>query len=167
MAQTEVITQTYIVKTPGVVGGRARLEGTRVDVATIVAVFHSGASVEEIAAGFDHPGVTPARVHAALAYYYDHQEEIDSYLMEIEAEFQKGSKLDRARRMEMGLGANDNYLTSKEAAAKLSLDHESRRVAQLCRDGILDCQKVGRDWRISQRSVDLYAKSDRKPGRKG
>ena len=45
-------------------------------------------SVEEMCE--DHPYLKPAEAHAALAYYYDHKEEIDS---EIEAELEAAKQL--------------------------------------------------------------------------
>jgi uncharacterized protein (DUF433 family) len=71
-----VLTQ-HITKTAGVCGGRACIAGHRIRVMDIVG-WHErrGYSVAQIVAMF--PGVTPADVHAALAYYYDNREEIDS-----------------------------------------------------------------------------------------
>jgi len=73
----------HIVKTPGTVGGRARLVGHRIRVMDIV-VWHEmrGYSPDEIAAMF--PGITLADVHAALTYYFDHRPEIESELREDE-----------------------------------------------------------------------------------
>src|SRR6516165_10218813 len=66
-----------IVKTPGVCGGRACINGHRIRVADIV-VWHEkrGYCPEEIVAMF--PGITLAVVHAALAYYFDNREEIEA-----------------------------------------------------------------------------------------
>ena len=66
----------HVVKTPGVVGGRARVAGTRVAVADIVASRDAnGWTAEEIVR--EIPVLTLADVHAALAYYYDHTAEIE------------------------------------------------------------------------------------------
>ena len=61
--------------TPGVAGGKPRLAGHRITVQNI-ALWHEwmGRSVDEIATEYD---LTLADVHAALAYYYAHQGEID------------------------------------------------------------------------------------------
>jgi uncharacterized protein (DUF433 family) len=69
--------------TPGVRGGKPRLAGTRITV-TDVAIMHLklGQSVYEIAAEYNLP---LAGVHAALAYYYDHQVEIEQQLEEDDA----------------------------------------------------------------------------------
>jgi uncharacterized protein (DUF433 family) len=67
----------HIEKTPGVVGGKARIAGHRIRVLDIVAWHEKqGKSPDEIVALF--PGITLADVHAALAYYFDHREEIES-----------------------------------------------------------------------------------------
>jgi len=56
-------------------GGRARVRGTRITVDDVVIMHrHLGQPVEEIAAKYQ---LTRAAVHAALAYYFDHQDEID------------------------------------------------------------------------------------------
>ncbi len=70
-----VVTQ-HITKTPGVCGGRACIAGHRIRVQDIV-VWHEkrGHSVAQIVEMF--PGITKADVHAALAYYFDHLEEIE------------------------------------------------------------------------------------------
>jgi uncharacterized protein (DUF433 family) len=79
----DVITQ-HIEKTPGIVGGKARIAGHRIRVMDIV-VWHEkrAMSPDEIVAMF--PGITLADVHAALAYYFDYREEI-------EAEFRKDAE---------------------------------------------------------------------------
>jgi uncharacterized protein (DUF433 family) len=68
---------TSIVCTPGVCGGKPRIAGHRIKVAQ-VAVWHDRAhlSPDEIVA--QHPGLTLADVYAALVYYHDHRDEIDS-----------------------------------------------------------------------------------------
>jgi uncharacterized protein (DUF433 family) len=69
--------------TPGVAGGKPRIAGHRITVQDIV-TWHEmlGRSVDEIST--DH-GLSPAEVHAALAYYFDHREEIDTVMRESEA----------------------------------------------------------------------------------
>src|SRR5947209_5601353 len=67
----------HITKTPGICGGRARIEGHRIRVLDIV-VWHEkrGFSPDEIVDLF--PGITLADVYAALAYYFDNREEIEA-----------------------------------------------------------------------------------------
>ncbi|MBI1899696.1 MAG: DUF433 domain-containing protein [Planctomycetia bacterium] len=59
-------------------GGQPVVAGTRIRVATVLACYRQGMSVEEIVQQYAH--LKPADVHDALAYAYDHIEEIDSAL---------------------------------------------------------------------------------------
>jgi uncharacterized protein (DUF433 family) len=71
-----------ITRTPGVCGGKACIAGHRVRVLDIVAWNeHQGMTPDEIVSHV--PTITLADVHAALAYYFDHVEEIQQ---EIRAE---------------------------------------------------------------------------------
>src|SRR5205809_826573 len=64
-----------IVKTPGTCGGRARIAGHRVRVQDIVIWYeHQGMTPDEIVSHI--PSITLADVHSALAYYFDHVQEI-------------------------------------------------------------------------------------------
>src|SRR4051794_12393844 len=59
--------------------GRAFVKGTNIKVIEIAADYLAhGSSVEEMALQLSH--LTPAQIHAALAYYYDHQRELDAEL---------------------------------------------------------------------------------------
>lgn len=66
----------HIEITPGVCGGKPRIAGHRITVQN-VAIWHErlGRGADEIAADYD---LTLAEVYAALAYYFDHREEIDA-----------------------------------------------------------------------------------------
>ena len=65
----------HIECSPGIAGGKPRIAGHRITVQNIV-IWHDrlGMSADEIACEYD---LTLADVHAALAYYFDHREEID------------------------------------------------------------------------------------------
>src|SRR5438445_13564778 len=78
MADASTNTQyAYIVRTPGVVGGEARIAGHRIRVRDIVAARDlGGLTPEEIAASV-YPELTLAEVYSALAYYEDHRGEIE------------------------------------------------------------------------------------------
>ena len=71
---------SHIEITPGVMGGKPRIAGRRITVQDIV-IWHDrlGRSADEIATEYD---LTLADVHAALAYYFDHREEIDRAMKE-------------------------------------------------------------------------------------
>jgi uncharacterized protein (DUF433 family) len=64
--------------TPGVRGGRPRIAGRRITVDDVVIMhLRLGQSIEEIVAKYK---LSFADVHAALAYYYDHKEEVDGLI---------------------------------------------------------------------------------------
>jgi len=70
-----VIPNEHIVKTPDTCGGRARIAGHRVRVQDIVIWSeHRGMTPDEIVSNI--PTITLADVHSALAYYFDHLQEI-------------------------------------------------------------------------------------------
>lgn len=73
----------HIEVTPGIVGGKPRINGHRITVQNIV-VWHErqGKSVDEICNEHD---LGLADVYAALAYYFDHREAIDRNIEESEA----------------------------------------------------------------------------------
>ncbi len=66
----------YIIRTPDVRGGHARIEGTRVTVHDVVGLLQTGETVDSVIAQC-FPGVTRAQVYECLAYYEDHRGEID------------------------------------------------------------------------------------------
>lgn len=76
-------TYRHIVSTPGVCGGKPRIDGRRITVHNVV-VWHEqmGYSVDEIATLYD---LTLSEIYSALAYYHDHQAEIDESIEQGEA----------------------------------------------------------------------------------
>jgi uncharacterized protein (DUF433 family) len=72
----------HIVSNPELAGGKPHIAGHRITVQQIV-VWHEqmGYSVDEIATQYD---LTLSEIYSALAYYYDHQAEIDRALEESE-----------------------------------------------------------------------------------
>jgi len=72
-----------IVRTPGVCGGKPRIDGHRITVQNI-AIWHDrlGRSADEIASEYD---LELADIYAALAYYFAHREEIDASIRESRA----------------------------------------------------------------------------------
>lgn len=59
-------------------GGCAVVVGTRIRVATILACYRQGMTIEEILQ--EYPHLRAADVHDALAYAYEHPEEIEADL---------------------------------------------------------------------------------------
>lgn len=68
----------YIVCNPKIADGAPLIDGTRIAVRTIAGYYQMGMNVDEILSSLSH--LTPSQVHSALAYYFDHQKEIDSDL---------------------------------------------------------------------------------------
>jgi uncharacterized protein (DUF433 family) len=79
--ETETLAMPPIVRTPGVCGGRPRIDGHRITVEQI-AVWHEQMGMTPIEIAATYPTITLAQVHAALAYYYDHKQEIDADIEE-------------------------------------------------------------------------------------
>lgn len=73
----------HIDITPGICGGKPRIAGHRITVQNI-AVWHErlGKSADEICTEY---GLSLSDVYAALAYYFDHREEIEASIAEGEA----------------------------------------------------------------------------------
>jgi uncharacterized protein (DUF433 family) len=80
---TSVISE-HIQITPSVCGGKPRITGHRIRVQDVVVWYeHQNMSPDEIV--YHYPSITLADVHAALAYYYDHLEEIRQHIHESNA----------------------------------------------------------------------------------
>ena len=72
----------HIVCTPGFYGGKPCIDDYKIAVHDIAAYTHQGSSPEELAANLH---LTLGQIHAALSYYYDHQEQIDREIVEEDA----------------------------------------------------------------------------------
>ena len=92
MSSTNLQTN-YIVQTEGICGGKPRIAGTRFKVQQVAIEYvHGARTVEQILKS--HPHLNLAQIHAALSYYYEHQDEI-------ERDIQEGWEY--AKQMEAGL----------------------------------------------------------------
>jgi uncharacterized protein (DUF433 family) len=80
MATAAKTVYSHITKDPEVCGGRACIDGTRIRVVDIACLQREGYTPEKMLEVY--PSLNLAQVHAALAYYYDHSEEIESALQE-------------------------------------------------------------------------------------
>ena len=69
-----------IVRTQDVLGGKPCLQGHRVGIHRIAGWWKLGMTVEQI--GERLCTLSPAEIHAALAYYHLHRDEIEGYLEE-------------------------------------------------------------------------------------
>ena len=77
-----------VVMTPGTVGGKPRIAGTRIRVHDVV-IWHleRGRSISEIVSEI-FPAITEAEAYAALSFYYDNRELIEE-IMEREEHFEE------------------------------------------------------------------------------
>ena len=66
----------YLIQQPGVRGGNAIIEGTRVSVHNVIGLVQTGETVDSIVDRC-FPNITRAQVYECLAYYEDHRGEID------------------------------------------------------------------------------------------
>ena len=65
----------YIVRSPDVRGGHARVAGTRIGVHDVIGLVVNGATVDDVCRNF--PDLKRSQVFECLAYYEDHRAEID------------------------------------------------------------------------------------------
>lgn len=80
MATTTTV-YAHVTKDADVCGGKACVDGTRIRVMDIVALEREGYPPEKMLDVFAVP-LTLGQVHAALAYHYDHKDEIDASFTE-------------------------------------------------------------------------------------
>lgn len=72
-----------LVETPGVCGGRLRINGTRITVQRVATLYKQGLCAEDIEQTYEH--LSLAQVFAALAYYHANRTEVDAALAEEDA----------------------------------------------------------------------------------
>lgn len=80
MSEQMMMCDPHLDLHPDYRGGRPRIKGTRITVDDVARMYlRRGQSLEEIASEYDLP---LAALYAAMAYYYDHQEEIERLMAE-------------------------------------------------------------------------------------
>jgi uncharacterized protein (DUF433 family) len=82
-----VTLEEMLVETPGICGGKLRINGTRITVERVAAMTEQGYSAQQILESYDH--LSLAQVYAALAYYHANREEVDANLAANEREFER------------------------------------------------------------------------------
>lgn len=82
--------RTKIVKDKEMMGGAAKIEGTRIRVSDIAIRYKKGKTPEEIAKTFT--GLDLAKVYTALSYYHSHKDAVDKEIEEREELFKKAQK---------------------------------------------------------------------------
>lgn len=88
---------TLIVRSPDTCGGRPRIVGTRISVQQIASLHKQGLSPTDILKDYEH--LSLAQIYAALTYYYANSAEIEAYLAQDLAEY---------NRLVAGLGAESD-----------------------------------------------------------
>jgi uncharacterized protein (DUF433 family) len=81
---------TLLISSPGICGGRLRIEGTRITVGQVVSWYKQGYSPEEIEDTY--PNLSLAQVYTALAYYHANKEVIEA---EMAAEKEEADRLEQ------------------------------------------------------------------------
>ena len=78
---------TLIARSPEICGDRPRIAGARVSVQQIAALHKDGLRPTDILNEYEFLNL--AQIYAALAYYYANQTEIEAYLAEEAAEYDR------------------------------------------------------------------------------
>lgn len=84
---TTVNIGSLIVSTPDICNGCPRINQKRFSVAQIATLTKEGLNPEQIVDEYSFLNL--AEVHAALAYYYANQKQIEQYLAEEEVKYQQ------------------------------------------------------------------------------
>lgn len=111
----------HIVQDTDILGGKPHIEGHRIAVHHIAWWYTQGMSAEDLAREF---ALTFAEVHAALAYYYDHQEFIDHEMVHEAAQHASLAAVDTspvAMRMPALISERKRQSQSDESAIELLL----------------------------------------------
>lgn len=82
----EMIQLTLTQTTPLIqeADGTVRISGSRVTLDTIIGAFQKGATAEQIQDSF--PSLSLAQIYGAIAYYLNHEADVETYLRERRAE---------------------------------------------------------------------------------
>jgi uncharacterized protein (DUF433 family) len=91
------VIREHIVSTPDTCGGKPRIAGSRIQVKHVVVMYErQGMTPEQIVS--EYPHLTLADIHAALAYYHDHREEVNADI-QAEQEWYEEMKAKQASRL--------------------------------------------------------------------
>lgn len=126
-------------------GAPPRIEGRRVRVQDVVSYYAGGWTAERVS---EELRLTLAQVHAALVYYYEHQEEIDEAIAEEQHQIETLPDLLPL----LDKGAQLNLVTTPQEAAE-QYDISADAVYQAIRRGRLEARKSGGTWLILRRDV--------------
>lgn len=142
-AEIRPVVAEYIGVRPGYCGGHPHILGHRIKVKH-VAIWYEKMGMMPVEIVQTYPTITLSQVHAALAYYYDHREEIEASVRE-EDEFVEKFKAEnpsllaekleerRAKNPLLGMMADEPELMDDIAQSAMR-DRETRPL-RLLRDG--------------------------------
>lgn len=171
MSNSTSQSMSYIVKTPGFRRGEPYVAGRHIAVSFIADAFiNDRLSVEDIALYYE---LTPAQVHAALAYYYDHIEEIESIWAEeqrVEAEYAPDPQEIAAHKAEFEARLKQRDPGGYQKMLEVERKHPERDMtapeiaeefgisAQAVREAAarqrIPARKIGRDWVIKRQDAE-------------
>jgi excisionase family DNA binding protein len=153
MADTIILDMVHIVSTPGMLGGKPRIEGRRISVQHVAEHYNNGWPIDEIAEAYN---LTPAQIHAALAYYYDHRAEIDQSSREEE------EWVEQIEKERVEFAKTDDVLNAvmTPAAAAHEFGITDRTVRDAIESGKIDAIKSAGSWLI--RRADAEARWGKK-----
>jgi uncharacterized protein (DUF433 family) len=106
----------YIVRTPGVYGGKPCIEGHRIAVHDIAESHNMGLTPEQIVSEH-YPTLSLAQVYAALLYYQEHKDQIDREIAEEAADIRARAQADmspRAQRVREGIRRRKEELRAQQ-----------------------------------------------------
>ena len=90
------VLETNLVRTPGICGGRLRIDGTRMTVNQIVSLHIQGLSAAQIVE--QYPQRTLSQIYTVLAWYHANKDSFDRELAdEAAADEEARRAIDRAR----------------------------------------------------------------------
>lgn len=136
----------YIDKTPGMLGGEPHIAGKRISVSFIVELYvYQHTSVDEIVGAFP---VTRSEVYAALAYYYDHADEIDGY------------------RDEWNKAAAEHDDPERKAQLLAKADSKGIKPTENRQEQAMTASEIAKEFGIAARVVRLTASKGWIPARK-
>ncbi|MFN5953083.1 MAG: DUF433 domain-containing protein [Dolichospermum sp.] len=96
--------------------GVIRIGKTRVTLDTVIAVFKQGTTAEEIA--YRYPSLKLADIYATIAFYLNHQQEVEVYLQQRHQQAQEIRKINETRFDPQGLR---NRLLARKAERDIML----------------------------------------------
>lgn len=140
MDETQVLETVRIVSTPDVLGGKPRINGHRISVQLIAEKHLKGRrSIEQVQK--ELPTLTLAEIHAALSYYYAHQDEIDEYARQEEERLRNNPNVIHIDAEAFVRGEVNLIMTPQEIAREFGISVEA--VYQAVRRNTIEHRRSG------------------------